>query len=164
MRALLFALPLIACTPEPSESPLEGPGFDDSTGDLLRSQDEYLVALTFLEVRNAPGPGGRFGDHANRIGNYLFEETPAGWQGAAFRNVGRLKWWTMTVWESEEAMMDFVVSEPHASAMLEINDVSQGAVSRALWMSADDLPLSWADAMALLTEQQDSQYGDPSWP
>lgn len=164
MRSLLPLFALLACTPEPSESPLEGPGFDEATGELLRGQDEYMVALTYLEVRNLPGPGSRFGSHANAIGTHLFETEPAGWMGAGFRNVGRLRWWTMTVWESEEEMMDFVVAEPHVSAMLDINEVSRGAVNRSLWMAADELPLSWSDAMTLLIEAQDTRHGEPSWP
>lgn len=164
MRTLLLVLPFVACTPEPRETPLEGPGFDETTGDLLRTQDEYMVGITYLEVRNAPGPGGRFGDHADAIGTYLFTEQPDGWLGAAFRNVGRLRWWTLSVWESEEAMLDFVVSEPHASAMLEINEVSRGAVSRSLTMPAEDLPVSWEQAMELLAADPHSYYGDPSWP
>lgn len=164
MRTVFLMSAIAACTPEPRETPLAGPGFDESTGDLLRDQPEFLVALTYLEVRNAPGPGGRFGDHASAVGEHLFDTEPDGWLGAGFRNVGRLQWWTMTVWESEDAMMDFVVSEPHASAMLDINEVSRGAVSRALWMDAADLPLAWSDALVQLTDAQDSRYGTPTWP
>ncbi len=165
MRPLLLLVTLIAaCVQVPGEGPLEGPGFDDLTGDFLGSADRYLVGLTYLQVKNQPGPGGRFGEHADAVGTYLFEEEPAGWLGAAFRDVGRLQWWTMSVWEDEEAMMQFVVSEPHASAMGDIDEVSTGAVSRSLWIDRDQLPLSWPDALQLLAEAQDSVYGAPRWP
>ncbi|MBX2797625.1 MAG: hypothetical protein KTR31_08155 [Myxococcales bacterium] len=159
-------LGLVACITAcggTEESPLSGPGFDELSGDLLGTHDTYLVGLTHLQVKNAPGPGGRFGDHANAVANHLFEEEPEGWLGAGFRNVGRLQQWTMTVWEDEEAMLDFVTSDPHLAAMADITDISAGAVSRSLELESSALPLPWDEALALLLEQQDYTIGDAKW-
>lgn len=165
MRTLLPLIALsAACAQAPEEVPLAGPGFAEDSGAFLGEAARYLVGLTHLQVKNQPGPGGRFGEHADAVGNHLFEEEPEGWLGAGFRNVGRLQWWTMTVWEDEDALLQFVVSEPHLSAMVDIDEVSAGAVSRSLWLDRDQLPLAWPDALELLAEAQDSTYGDPSWP
>lgn len=139
--ASVLAIPLVVgCTPEPEVMPFAGP---DGAQTVESDQDEVLVAMTHLRVRNLPGPGARFDDHANAIADHLYETTPDGWLGASFRNVGKLDWWTVTVWESEEAMMDFVVSEPHLSAMADLGTVAKAARSRHEWMAPDDAPPPW---------------------
>ncbi|MCB9678063.1 MAG: DUF3291 domain-containing protein [Alphaproteobacteria bacterium] len=142
MNVLSIAAMLVlgACTPEPEISPFEGP---DGVLEVVTDQEQVLVATTHLRVKNAPGPGRRFGDHADAVGNWLYETRPDGWLGAGFRNVGRLDWWTLTVWESEEAMRAFVASEPHLSAMRDIAEVSAGAEARSEWMAAEDAPPDW---------------------
>ncbi|MEM6928428.1 MAG: hypothetical protein AAF602_15950 [Myxococcota bacterium] len=163
---LRFGLVLggLACAPPvPEESPLEGPGFDPVTGALTAEGESFVVALTHLQVRNLPGPGRRFGDHAQTIGNYLFEEEPAGWLGAAFRNVGRLDWWTITVWDSEQAMLEFVVSPPHAYAMAEFSDITVGGESRSIEIGPEALPIPWSDALGQLLSEPDFVHGDSDW-
>ena len=152
---------LVACTPKVEEGPLEGPGVEGDR--IVVEAEELLVGLTHLQVRNAPGPGKRFGDLADAIGTHLFENEPAGWVGAAFRNEGKLNWWTMTVWESEEALMDFVVSPVHAEAMGAFDDVSVGGETRSLWLPTEELPMSWDRALRLLKEDPDTVYGDSDW-
>jgi len=163
MHPALWLLPaLIACSPKVEEGPLEGPGVDDD-GRITVEADELLVGLTHLQVRNAPKPGKRFGELADAIGNHLFETEPEGWVGAAFRNEGRLNWWTMTVWTSEEALLDFVVSKPHSTAMSEFDDVSVGGETRVLWIATEELPMAWDDALDLLQSDPDTVYGDSKW-
>lgn len=160
---VVVSLAVVGCDRTPEEDPLAGPGFDEQTGEILGAQQSYVVGITHLQVKNASKPGGRFGDHASAIGNHLFEEEPDGWVGAGFRNVGNLQWWTLTVWENEEALTDFVVSEPHLSAMVDLTDISVGAVSRSMTLQAKELPLSWGRALELLLEQQDYTFGDARW-
>ncbi|MEZ4322220.1 MAG: hypothetical protein R3F61_32405 [Myxococcota bacterium] len=161
-HTILLAL-AVGCAPSIEEGAFEGPGFDSETGELTVGGDELLVALTHLQVKNAPGPGGRFGDHAQGIGEWLYTEEPEGWVGAAFRNEGRLNWWTMTVWESEEAMLAFVTSDIHGAAMADLTDISVGAESRSDWMPREDLPLAWTDALDHLREAPGFQYGESTW-
>lgn len=163
MSALLLPL-LLACTlPEPEETPLEGPGFDETTGALIAEGDTFVVALSHLQVRNLPGPGGRFGDHAETIGNGLFEDEPAGWLGAAFRNVGKLNWWTMTVWTDEAAMLEWVVSEPHSAAMRDFSEITVGGEFKRLDATPEELPLAWPDALQLLLDDPDKVAGESRW-
>lgn len=164
MRTVAFVLVVVGgCAPEVVEGPLEGPGFDAETGALALEGESFLVALTHLQVKNAPKPGKTFGDHANAVGEHLFTTEPEGWVGAAFRNVGRLNWWTMTVWTTEEAELAFVVSEPHASAMLDFPQIVVGGESVSLWVPADELPMAWDTALDTLLAEHDFLYGDTDW-
>ena len=162
MRAGMMVLVLAGCAPEINESPLEGPGFD-AEGRLVAEGETFVVGLTHLQVKNAPGPGATFGEHANAVGEHLYAEEPEGWLGAAFRNEGQLRWWTMTVWEDEQALLDFVHSEPHAAAMEVFSDIVVGGVSTDLEVTAEDLPMSWETGMATLLAAPDFSYGEPSW-
>ena len=164
LRFTVLALTLVGCAaPVPEESPLEGPGFDPETGALIAEGDDFVVVLTHLQVRNRPRPGRRFGELANAIGNDLFETEPDGWLGAAFRNVGRLNWWTITVWESEEQMIDWVVSEPHVDAMSEFSQLTVGGETRKLDATPEMLPLAWPDALDQLISEPDVVRGDSDW-
>lgn len=148
-----------ACSHEVEVAPFEGPGWDASTG-LVAPQEEYLVALTHLRVTNLPGPGKKFGEHADAVATWLFENEPEGWVGVSFRNIGKLDWWTMTIWESEEAELAFVTSDVHAAAMADLDTVARGAVSRSLWVTADEVPPDWDVALEWLDETQDYTFGE----
>jgi hypothetical protein len=156
----LSLLSAAACNPEPETAPFEGPGWDAEAGALIEPQEEYLVGLTHLRVRNAPGPGKRFGEHAEAVATWLFEHEPEGWVGAGFRNVGKLDWWTMTVWESEEAQLEFVVGDVHAQAMAELSEVAKSAESLSLWVPAEEVPLEWDRALQLLADEPGFTYGE----
>ncbi|MEQ1502256.1 MAG: hypothetical protein ABMB14_08490 [Myxococcota bacterium] len=147
-------------TPEPEVQAFAGPGWDDATAALVAPQDEYLVGITHLRVINWPGPGKRFGEHAEAVANYLYDEEPEGWVGASFRNVGKLEWWTLTVWESEEAQTAFVLGDVHAAAMADLSDVAKGAESRSLWVPAADIPPDWDTALDWLADDTDFAFGE----
>lgn len=149
----LFAL--LACNPTPEVMPFQGP---DGVTTLETDNEEVLVGMTHLRVRNAPGPGRRFGDHADAVANHLYDTTPEGWLGASFRNVGKLDWWTLTVWESEEAMLDFILSEPHASAMTDLGDISAAAESRSEWLPVEDGVPSWETVLEKLETDPDFMF------
>ena len=154
MDPLLRSLPLLAlvacAAPAPVETPFEGPGYDPETG-LLADQDApFLVALTELHVKNAPGPGKRFGELADAVGTHLYRDEPAGFVGGSFRNVGKLEWWPMTVWTDEVAMTDFILSEPHASAMTELSEVAVAARSTHTEFPAGGEPPTWDWALDTL--------------
>lgn len=154
----------IGCaTPEPEETPLEGPGFDEVTGALMAPGEAFTVVVTHLQVRNLPGPGGRFGELADEVGTDLFETEPPGFVGAAFRNVGRLNWWTMTVWDTEYDMLSWAVQEPHATAMAEFRDITTGGENTKLLMTPDELPLAWDDALELLLTEPRVIRGETRW-
>ncbi|MCB9743129.1 MAG: hypothetical protein H6740_11055 [Alphaproteobacteria bacterium] len=143
---------LAACSPV-QESPFEGPGYSAEQG-LIEPQERYLVALTWLHVVNRPGPGSRFGELATAVGEHLYVNEPEGWVGASFRSEGRLEQYTMTAWRSEQAMLEFVVSEPHATAMSEFWEVAEYGKTAILELPAEDVPLSWDEALSVLDEAE----------
>lgn len=146
-------LVLSACSKAvPEETPFEGPGYNSETNTLVLQDTPLVVALTELHVKNAPGPGKRFGEHADAVGTHLYGDEPAGFVGGSFRNVGKLQWWTMSVWTDEASMNDFVLSEPHASAMTELAQVSSAARSTHLDFPAGGPPPSWDWALDQLEE------------
>lgn len=149
----------LACSPEPEISPFEGPGFDSEANALKSAKDSpYVVALTWLQVKNAPGPGGRFGEHANAAGTSLFEEGLEGFVGVSFRNIGRLNWWTMTVWEDEASMAAWVYSGVHLEAIEAFPDVAANARKAVVERDADEVPMDWDEALSILDAQEDYVY------
>ncbi len=154
MKSIVGALFLVACAAaEPVETPFDGPGLDPETGALLTQDTPFVVAITELHVKNAPGPGKRFGDHADRIGTHLFRDEPPGFVGGSFRNVGKLEWWTLTVWTDEEAMTEFVLSTPHVDAMTEISELAKRARSTHREFPAGEAPPTWDWALGELAEE-----------
>jgi quinol monooxygenase YgiN len=64
--------------------------------------------------------------------------------------------WTLSVWEDEEALMDFVAKIPHGEAMRAMTP-HMGRTKFTQWkVAGSSLPLSWNEAM------QRSQQGAPS--
>jgi hypothetical protein len=149
MRLLLPLAGLVACANTPEVSPFEGP---DGVTTVVTDQDEVMWIATYLRVKNAPGPGKRFGDHADAVGNDLFENPRPGWLGSSFRNVGKLNWWTLSAWESQDDMLAWVVSEPHISAMVDFSDVAAEGTNRTVWLPAEDGVLDWDTALELLDD------------
>ncbi|MEQ1571869.1 MAG: hypothetical protein ABMA64_39950 [Myxococcota bacterium] len=144
VRFAVVAVVLAGCgEPEVVETPFEGPGFDAATGRLVAQDTPFVVGLTELHVKNAPGPGKAFGEHANAVGEHVYADEPAGFVGGSFRNVGKLQWWTMTVWTDEASMNDFVLSSPHANAMADLGRVSSAARSTHVTFDAGGAPPSW---------------------
>lgn len=157
---LLF---LACATPEAETTPFEGPGFDESTDQPLIAQDSYVLAITELHVINAPKPGNAFGEHADAVGTHLYSgqtEIP-GFVGGSFRNVGKLQWWTLTVWTDEPSMLAFVTSEPHVNAMADLSAVAKSARSTHLTITKDQVPVEWDFALEQI-DDVDWMIGDGS--
>lgn len=161
--SFLVLISLGACVPpEPVEERLVGPGFDPETGSFIAEGDQFLVSIKHMQVRNLPGPGGRFGDHMGLVTDAT-DSAPEGLLGSALRNVGRLNWWTLTVWRSEKDLLDFVMSPPHADALRDFQDVTVGGEFRSFEVAADALPLAWEDALERLLEAPDTVSGTSDW-
>lgn len=149
MMSLSIAVLFLGCSQQPEVQPFEGP---EGVVGLETDAEEVLWIVTHLRVRNAPGPGGRFGELATAVGNDLYETPRQGWLGASFRNVGRLDWWTMTAWESEEDMLAWIGSEHHATAMREFTDVASAGENVWIRKPASAGVLGWDEALEALEE------------
>ena len=65
---------------------------------------------------------------------------------------------TLTVWESEDAMLDFVLGDAHTAAMAETARISRGG-SLTMTATADSLDeISWDAAAALFADHDGPVY------
>jgi heme-degrading monooxygenase HmoA len=122
-----------------------GPAVNPATGQPTIPPGS-LVATTYLQLRIDPASQMTFGDVAGRVFGALFASpgliavaTVASNQCAAAR--------TLTVWESEEAMMGFVTSAAHAEAMARVGEMSRGGSVTTTFMANASGDVSWAEVV-----------------
>ena len=148
-RLVLFSLFAFALTTGCAVSgPFEGPGF--SEGEVTTNTDGPLLAVVTY-ARRASGERSAFQSYVDTITHQL-DETD-GLIGYELRGElpGR-EVWTVTVWESEGAMLDFVASGAHATAMGASSQVVAEFDSAHLEVEAEDLPLDWSELLAALDD------------
>ncbi len=119
---------------------------------------EYLALLSYL-------PLNRYGAIPGFL-RFLFQiqrqlrGTP-GIVGYSLRAklIGR-NFWTLSAWNNETALMDFVAKVPHGQAMKALLP-HMGRTRFTQWkVSGAELPLRWDDAIQ--RSQEASQQGEPS--
>jgi hypothetical protein len=132
--------------------PFEGPGYTDGA---MTTDDSgpFLVAATY--ARPKPEQSDAFGDHVDAIQEWLdARDAESGLVGYSLRGeiLGRDNW-TMSVWTSEEAMMDFVLSDVHLAAMSEADLIIEDA-SFTHWEEEDPaaIPPEWEVVLEKLDE------------
>ena len=132
--------------------PFEGPGYTD--GELTTDDSgPFVVAATY--ARPKPDQSDVFHDHVAAIqGSLDGMDGESGLVGYSLRGeiLGRDNW-TLTVWTSEEAMMDFVLSDVHLAAMGEADLLVEDA-SFTHWEEPDAaaLPPEWDLVLEKLDE------------
>jgi len=65
----------------------------------------------------------------------------------------RKEFWSYTVWETRESMENFVRTEPHFGAMLQINRFADSKACYVEWES--DTEASWPEALERLKKPTD---------
>jgi heme-degrading monooxygenase HmoA len=135
---------LSACT---AASPFAGPGWDD--GLTTDAPGPFIAVAT--HTRATAGRESTFDLHVDAIKAQL--ETQPGLVGSSLRGriPGRERW-TLTVWEDEESIVDFVVAGAHAEAMSDYENAIEGIYYATWTVEADELPLDWSDALDRLKE------------
>jgi hypothetical protein len=106
---------------------------------------EYLVLLSYLPLRKySKIPA--FLRYTLQIQGQL--RRAAGATGYSMRaKVLSRKFWTLSVWESERALMDFVIQMAHGEAMKSLAP-HMGATKFTRWrVLGAALPLNWDDAV-----------------
>lgn len=122
-----------------ASGPFQGPGFQDDTL-ITDTEGPYLAVATRAII--AQGKRAEFNDHVGRIADQL--ENQPGCIGYELRGrVPGREVWTLTVWESEAAMLEFVVSGAHGEAMPQASGLVEEFDSAPFEVAADALPLSW---------------------
>lgn len=106
---------------------------------------EYLVLLSYLPLRTFSKIPGFF--------RYTFQiqgqlRKTAGAVGYSMRaKLLSRKFWTLSAWESDRALIDFVGRMPHAGTMKTLNPY-MGATKFTRWrVPGSALPPKWEDAM-----------------
>ncbi|MEO0601823.1 MAG: antibiotic biosynthesis monooxygenase [Myxococcota bacterium] len=131
-----------------ASGPFSGPGFQD--GALVNEADGPYFAVATRAII-ASGQRSAFNEHVGRIRDQL-EETE-GCIGYELRGrVPGREVWTLTVWESEDAMLAFMTSGAHAEAMRTATELVAEFDSAAFEVEEDDLPVAWDRVEEALAE------------
>jgi heme-degrading monooxygenase HmoA len=135
-------------------APFEGPAFEN--GGQLKSdvpEGTYLVSATWIDIKNTPEAEQRFSELMDPLTEQI--KTQPGLLGYSLQlqllsNAG---YRTLTIWENEEAMLNWVVSDNHAAAMAEAGDIAEdgGVVTWAA--TRDELPPTHEQAKQHLDEE-----------
>ncbi|XXX72824.1 hypothetical protein WMF30_34765 [Sorangium sp. So ce134] len=127
-----------------SSEPFGGPGFKD--GSLTgAAQDAYVASSTLLWLKADAASQQRFGEvTAPIIAQLPAQEGLVGFAVGTSAKCGYAR--TVTVWEDEDAMGKFVMSDAHVAAMGLGGEVSVHGVVTHWTIGAGDLPLSWETA------------------
>lgn len=130
-----------ACT---LHSEFIGPGFEEGTY-ISKYAGPFLVAVT--HARSASGQSAAFGDHVEAIEQQI--ATSDGLIGYSLRGdiPGRDNW-TLSIWESEEDMVEFMTTGAHLAAMGDAGTVLEEGHFE-WWEEADPaaMPPVWSEAL-----------------
>ena len=120
-----------------------GPAVNTETGQPVIPAGS-IVATTYLQLRPDPTSQRTFGEVGGRVFDALFTSrgllavaTVTSNQCAVAR--------TITVWESEEAMIGFVTSEAHSEAMLRVGEMSRGGSITTSFIANASVDVAWPE-------------------
>jgi heme-degrading monooxygenase HmoA len=152
----LFALALTGCA---IERPFEGPGIED--GALKEPREgTYIVSTTRIALADTNEAGDAFATHMENLQKALPDhEGVVGWS-FSFVPFTNDEYRTLAIWESEEAMLAWVLSDVHTTAMADFAEhgYAEAGETTAWEATADELPPTWAEARERLDEQGRSAY------
>ncbi len=120
------------------DTPLVGPGVDQETG--LLAEGNYFIATTYLAMKPDVL------DHVMELAGPTINTLVASDGFVAMstaRSESCLSLRTLTVWQSEEQMYEFVASEAHSAAMSEMSDLNRGTSGTLSWQGTE-ADASWA--------------------
>lgn len=150
-RLVWMILPLfftIGCKPAGT---FEGPGYTPEEGMRVDLETPAVVVITRALV--AKGARREFNDYAEPVFATLNEDLE-GFIGSAVRGeIPGREAWTLTAWESEADLMNFVTSDAHAAAMTAKADVTEEASFLRYTLDANQMPPTWEDALDRLEEE-----------
>ncbi len=107
-----------------------------------------VVATTYLRLENTEAGMGSFEALMQPILGVLTAPAP-GLMGLSFmssQSCGTTR--TLSVWESEEAMMNFVLGEAHLAAMGRVTEVSRGGSATLSRNASEYSEVNWENVLA----------------
>jgi quinol monooxygenase YgiN len=106
---------------------------------------EYLALLSELPLLRFRDLGA-FILYSGRIQGQL-KRTPGVLGYSLLAHIQRKQFWTLSVWESESALQDFVVSPPHEQVMRSLRG-KMGPTRFVRWtLCGSEVPPRWAHAL-----------------
>ena len=126
------------------DTALVGPGVDQKSGQL--APGSYFIATTYLALKPDQV------DAALELGQPIVESLASMHGFVAFsltQSATCASLRTLTVWQTEEDMMAFVVSPAHLKAMPRISSLSRGTSNTVGWQ-ANETDATWSQAIAHL--------------
>jgi len=132
--------------------PFEGPGY--SNGLTSEAEGPFTVSTTNLILKEGdPDAQGLFDKNMEVLSKALPDAEGLVGSSLSITLFGS-GYRTLSVWESEEAVLAWVTSEAHGNAMSEMADHSDPKSSVASWTMTraelEEAPPSWDDAKARL--------------
>ncbi len=121
-----------------------GAGVDPDTGQLVAG--DYIASTTYLQL--VPDSEGPFNTLVEAILGDMFSNP--GFVGVQFgmsQDCSTRR--TLSVWQNEAAMMEFVTSDSHSAAIAAIPTLSRGASETAHW-SASAGEIDWEAAATII--------------
>lgn len=135
-----------------------GPAVDPSTGLLKAPPAEgWVVSSTYLRLKSEPAAMARFGELMGPIQQAL--ATQPGLLAIEFgssMSCGTAR--TFSVWESEEAMFEFVAGPAHGAARAAVGEVSRGGSIVTHWTTARADQSTWDEAARRLAADEGPLY------
>ncbi|MBV1856930.1 MAG: hypothetical protein KUG77_00870 [Nannocystaceae bacterium] len=130
-----------------------GPGADEDGALIDDGESEYTVSVTYLAL-SLDADLAFFGElnMANAMALYTNPGMVAVQLGGSAQ-CGSAR--TFTVWESEEAMMEFVMSDAHLQSVGSISALSRGGTALSVWPEAVPASeINWKSALERLAEAE----------
>ena len=118
----------------------------------IEAEREYLALISYLPLkryRKIPA----FVGLSRQVQRQL-ASTPGVIGYSLQAQILRRRFWTLSLWESEAALMDFVHHAPHSEIMRELAP-HMGKTFYTTWsVKRSDLPLHWGDARKRVPEER----------
>lgn len=137
--------------PDWQPSPLSGASVDAQTGTLAAPKSgSYIVSTTYLALKPGAETGQRFGALMGPIMAQL--KMQRGLAAITFSTSQKCSTArTLSVWEDEASMFDFVASPAHLSAISAVGEVSRGGSLVHHYVETDAArAVSWSTVVAQL--------------
>jgi heme-degrading monooxygenase HmoA len=157
MRALVLsaALPLFAACGDIAQ-PFEGPGFKN--GEVTtKAEGPFLAATTHLILEDGDEAQKAFDENMEAINAVLLDQPGLVGVSLAGKPFTR-EYRTLSVWETEEAMLAWVTSEAHATAMADVGDKMVLGRGTHWSIEKDQMPPAWDDAKQRLDGSEPGAY------
>jgi len=129
-----------------ADTALVGPGVDQGSGQI--APGSYFIATTYLAIKPDQV------DAALELGQPVVESLASMHGLVAFsltQSASCASLRTLTVWQTEEDMMAFVVSPAHLKAMPRLSSLSRGTSNTVAWQ-ANETDATWQQAIAHLAQ------------